>query len=339
MAGERLLRVEALEEHNGAGAQQALICCRGALPRWFLSKRMPPEALMKALTVRLARPEDKAAVLAFCTHTWDWGDYIPQVWDEWLADESGRLLVALLDERPVAVEHMQMVAPGECWLEGMRVDPTVRGQGISRKLNEQAMREAYKLGARVARLATRFDNVIAQRALAAGGFQQVGTYLHYEAPAEPLRGAPLPVVAAPEELPALLAFLAGSNVAPLTGGLIYGDWGDRTRALTTEVLQDRLASGQVLTLRQWDDFQAIAMCSFQDTDGQVLLVEYIDGTSEGIGRLAYGLRALAAERGLEHVAITLPNLLMLRDALEGTGYHTEDTGFFLVYQRQLDEAE
>lgn len=294
---------------------------------------------MEALTVRLARPEDKAAVLAFCAHTWDWGDYIAQVWDEWLADESGRLLVALLGERPVAVEHMQMVAPGECWLEGMRVDPAVRGQGISRALNEQAMREARTLGAKVARLATRFDNTIAQRALDAGGFQQIGTYLHYEAPAEQLRGAPLPTVAGPEDLPALLAFLAGSNVAPLTGGLLYVDGGDRTRALTSEVVQERLASGQVLTLRQWDDFQAIAMCRFEDAEEPVLLVEYIDGTSEGIGRLAYGLRALAAERGAAQVAITLPNLLMLRDALEGTGYGTEDAGYFLVYQRQFDEAE
>jgi GNAT superfamily N-acetyltransferase len=291
------------------------------------------------LTIRLAEARDKAAVLAFCAHTWDWGDYISEVWDEWLADSSGRLLVAILDDRPVAVEHMQMVAPGECWLEGMRVDPTVRGQGISRQLNEQAMREARGMGATIARLATRFDNVVAQRALDSGGFRQVGTYIHYTAPAEQLRGAPLPMVADEKELPALLAFLDRSNVFPATGGLMYVDWGDRTRALTSEVLQERLASGQVFTLSQWDDFQAIAICGLQDTDEQVLLVEYIDGTSEGIGRMAYGLRELAAKRGLEQVAITLPNLLMLRDALEGTGYQTEDAGFFLVYQRQLDEDE
>jgi hypothetical protein len=126
---------------------------------------------------------------------------------------------------------------------------------------------------------------------------------------------------------------------PVTGGLIYVDWGDRTRALTQAVLQERLAAGQVLTLRQWDDFQAIAICGPQDTDERMLLVEYIDGTSEGIGRLAYGLRALAAERGLEHVTITIPQMLLLRDALEGTGYRTEDAGFFLVYQRQFTQDE
>ncbi len=291
---------------------------------------------MDDLTIRLAQPQDKAAVLAFCAHTWDGGDYIPQVWDEWLTDTSGRLLVAILADRPVGLIHMQMVAPDECWLEGMRVDPAMRKQGISKRLNEEAMREARHMGATVARLATRSENSIAQRALDSGGFQQVGTYLHYAAAAEEVRGAPQPLVAELSDLPALLAFLERSNIFPATGGLIYADWGDRTRALTEEVLSERLANGQVLLLRQWDDFQAIAICGLQNAAEPVLLVEYIDGTMEGIGRLAYGTRPLAADRGLEQVAITTPNLLMLRDVLEGTGYQTEDAGFFLVYQRQLD---
>ncbi len=291
---------------------------------------------MEDVIIRLAEPEDKEAVLAFCAHTWDWGDYIPKVWDEWLADSSGRLLVAVWQARPVAVVHMQMVAPTECWLEGMRVDPALRGHGISRRLNEQALVEAQKMGARVARLATRFDNVIAQHLLDMGGFKQVGTYVHYAAPAEQLRGATQPVVAAPADLESLLAFLDRSNVFPATGGLIYADWGDRTRALTSEVLQERLSRGDVLTLKQWDDFQAIAICGPQDEDEKALLVEYLDGTSEGVGRLAYGLRDLAARQGLEQVEVTIPDLLLLRDALAGTGYQTEDAGFFLVYQRQLD---
>jgi len=292
---------------------------------------------MEDMIIRQAEPEDKEAVLAFCAHTWDWGDYIPKVWDEWLADSSGRLLVAVWQERPVAVAHMQMVTPDECWLEGMRVDPAVRGHGIAGRLNEQALREAQKMGASVARLATRFDNVVAQRLLEQGGFKQVGTYVHYGAPAERLRGAPLPSVAGPADLGALLAFLDRSGVSPATGGLIYGDWGDRTRALTKEVLQERLSTGSVLALKQWDDFQAIAICGPQGAAEKVLLIEYLDGTSEGVGRLAYGLRELAAQQGLERVEVSVPDLLLLRDALAGTGYQTEDAGFFLVYQRQLDE--
>lgn len=285
------------------------------------------------LTIRSARPEDKAAVLAFCEHTWEWGDYIAEVWDEWLADPAGRLMVAVLDGRPVAIVHMQMVAPYECWLEGMRVDPDVRRRGVSKRLNAEAMNEARKLGATVARLAIHADNVRSQQAAAQGGFEQIGTFLHYEAPAEPLAGEEQPALARAEDLPALMALLDRSSVYPALGGLLYAGWSGR--ALTEEVMQEHLTSDMVLALQQWDDFQAIAICGFQDADDAVLMVEYLDGTSEGIGRLAYGLRALAARNGLERVLVTIPDLLMLRDVLEGTGYQAVDSDVFLVYERSL----
>jgi ribosomal protein S18 acetylase RimI-like enzyme len=289
---------------------------------------------MSALTIRLAQPEDKAAVLAFCAQTWEWGDYIADVWDQWLTDPGGKLLVAVLDGRPVGLEHLRLLAPGECWLEGMRVDPVVRGQGIAGRLNEYAMQEARKQGATVARLATHAENVVAQRLLERSGFEQIGTFAQYMAPAADVPGAPLPGVAGQKDLPALLAVLDRSNIYPALGGLVYRDWAGR--ALTEALLQERLLSGNIFVLRQWDDVQALAICGPQIPDEPALLVEYIDGTPEGVGSLAYGLRALAAGRGLEEVVLTLPDLLMLRDGLEGAGYQAEGEGCFLVYERSLE---
>lgn len=288
---------------------------------------------MEAVIVRLARPEDKAAVLAFCEHTWEWGDYLAEVWDEWLDDTSGRLLVAALEERPVAVVHMQMVSGEECWLEGMRVGPAARGRGVSRQLNQQAMQEAKKLGAKVARLATRFDNERAQHLLHQGEFEHIGTFLHCEALAELLPGEPVPPLATLADMPALMSLLDRSSLYAAMGGLLYAGWSGR--ALTEQVMRERLASGEVLALRQWDDVQALAICGPQPSNDEVFMVEYLDGTSEGIGRLAYGLRALAAAQGLARVDVVIPDLLMLRDMLEGTGYQAVDSGAFWVYQRSL----
>lgn len=289
---------------------------------------------MPTLITRLAQPEDKAAVLAFCAQTWEWGDYIAEVWDEWLVDPSGRLLVATLDDRPVAVEHLRMMAPGECWLEGMRVDPALRGQGVAGRLSAYALQEAQKLGATVARLATRFDNVLAQRVLERSDFRQVGTFTQYVAAAADVPGAPQPAVAGEQALPTLLTFLDRSSVYPALGGLIYKDWAGR--ALTRALIQERLSSGDVLLLQQWGEIQALAICGPQEPGEKALLIEYMDGTPEGVGRLAYGLRALAAGRGLEEVLVTLPDLLMLRDGLTGAGYQAEDEGYYLVYERRLD---
>ena len=41
------------------------------------------------LTIRPARPDDRPAMERICAHTWDWGDYVPEVWDDWLAQGGG----------------------------------------------------------------------------------------------------------------------------------------------------------------------------------------------------------------------------------------------------------
>lgn len=47
------------------------------------------------IEIRPAVPADREGVLAFSRNTFDWGDFIEHVWDDWLADQAGQLLVAL----------------------------------------------------------------------------------------------------------------------------------------------------------------------------------------------------------------------------------------------------
>ena len=63
---------------------------------------------MPQLEVRRAREEDRDAVLAFSSQTWEWGDYIAYVWDEWLHDENGALFVATLDRQPVGIANLRI---------------------------------------------------------------------------------------------------------------------------------------------------------------------------------------------------------------------------------------
>src|SRR6266496_3284069 len=56
---------------------------------------------MSNLEIRFARPEDRDPVLAFCNETWSWGDYITNVWDDWLQNPAGQLFVATMDGQPV----------------------------------------------------------------------------------------------------------------------------------------------------------------------------------------------------------------------------------------------
>jgi ribosomal protein S18 acetylase RimI-like enzyme len=300
--------------------------------------------------VRPARPEDRAAVLAFCAHTWSDGDYIENVWDEWLGSPRGVLLVAVVGERPVGIVHVRMVSDDEAWMEGMRVDPDARRRGIGRVLSSRALAAAHERGATVARLMTAHDNRASQALAAAFGYQRIAEVARYEAAAAltaeptPTEGA-APPLARDEETPLrtpdestferIWAWLAQSNLAPLTGGLEFTWWA--ARALVEPRLRDYLASGQVVTLEGWDTILALAILHDAPArTGEVatLQVRYVDGQAESIGRLARALRGVAAARGLARVDLWLPDLLILHDAMDGAGYQRTYSGMW-VYQREL----
>src|SRR5437762_1260753 len=107
-------------------------------------------------TYRDVRPEDKAEILALTAHTWEFGDYIQYVFDDWLADTTGRFLVA--QEQPsgriVAIDKLSMLSPTEAWFEGLRVHPDFRGRGLAGRLQKYMIGEAARLGAQAVRLTT-----------------------------------------------------------------------------------------------------------------------------------------------------------------------------------------
>lgn len=327
------------------------------------------------LEVRPARPEDRNPVFAFCARTWPDGDYIPYVWDEWLADTDGALLVAIADEQPVGLVHLRMMSAEEGWIEGIRVEPAARRQGIGRVLVSRALVAARERGAAVARLFTDHDNLPAQGLFTHFGFTRVAEVVRYRAPA--LEGAPEtlasvsesgapapdgPSDASPavstesssmeeeevvpagarvttpgeEQFERVWAWLIQSNLAPLTGGLEFDGWS--ARALTEPFLRAEMAAGNVLLLEEWETILALAVIqNYAESAGEApsLDVRYIDGLSDGIGRLALVLREVAQERGLGRVTLWLPDLLILHDAMDGAGYTAGGGGAMWVYARTL----
>jgi hypothetical protein len=137
------------------------------------------------LVVRLARPEDEAAVLAFATDTWNGWDYMPRAWPHWLTAPDGVLLVGVVGEpggsaadgeqldpgTVIAVVRIAMPARGEAWWEGIRVDPRVRGMDVATDLQLAEFAWSVANGARVVRYATGMDNEGSHRLGARGGLR------------------------------------------------------------------------------------------------------------------------------------------------------------------------
>ncbi len=82
---------------------------------------------------RLAQDSDKKVVLNFCQNTFSWGDYIHEVWDNWI--DEGNLIVIENNQVPISMTHAAFY-PDEkmIWIEGIRVDKNFRKNGVAQKM-------------------------------------------------------------------------------------------------------------------------------------------------------------------------------------------------------------
>lgn len=288
--------------------------------------------------IRPARSEDREAVLAFCAHTWDWGDYIEYVWDEWLHDPQGQMFVATVDGQPVGVAHFRMLSATEAWLEGIRIDPAYRQQGLATAINNTMLAEAMRRGATVARLITESTNTAAMRAISHSFMRQVGAFVPFKA--IPVTTAPksqygleTPRLATEADIDGIVEYLNASNIFPAVGGLYY--LGFTAYAITDDLLETKVSAKQVYLLRRWDRLDGLAIAGPQQRrQGNHLFIGYIDGTTEAISLLAYALRRMLPALGLESVYAHVPDLMMVRDAFVGAEYEWDGKVFY-TYERRL----
>lgn len=85
---------------------------------------------MCAIVIRNAVDSDKPMILNFCQDTFSWGDYIQDIWNYWLSE--GDLLI-IEKEFPVGVIHA-LLSNNQVWIEGIRINPNFRRQGLATKL-------------------------------------------------------------------------------------------------------------------------------------------------------------------------------------------------------------
>ena len=226
--------------------------------------------------VRRARAADREAVLAFASATWDGWDYIPEAWDEWLAATDGALLVAetmtpdrdaeggvVERGRVVALARVTMLAPAEAWLEGIRVDATLRGRDIGTNLQVAELAWAAAQGATVVRYTTGRDNEGSHRLGARHDFVRLADRRAY-GPNQPSEAAARPTdpsavrVLEPDALEAIRIWWARLAADPIlrAGDGLYECRRWAFQELTEERFAAHARRGEVLLSR---DGQALAI--------------------------------------------------------------------------------
>ena len=192
-----------------------------------------------AITLRPARPEDREAILAISAQIWEGEDYIPLVLDSWLAE--GGLAVAELDGVVAGLGKLTVFAPGEVWLEGLRVDPAHRGKGVAKALAQHQFESALALKPRSIRFATAEVNAESLHIAAKQGFQEIARFTYVEGPVRQ-EHAP-PVVSPVREIEPAWAVVRASSAYRDAHGFLGLGW--RFPELTGERLAELVSHGAV----------------------------------------------------------------------------------------------
>jgi GNAT superfamily N-acetyltransferase len=285
---------------------------------------------LEGVVVRPALASDKAAVLQFCQQTWpDIEDYIASVWDKWMADVSGQILVALLKERPVAMARVVRLSDIEGWWEGLRVDPQYRGRGLVSVLESAVKQYFREVGVEVIRSCVAKWNTIMHGIMQRRGYQQVGCYLLHRADAVQ---APVEQIGklTGDDAEAVWSFLNSQD-----GSLrerLFVSRGAKWQTLATFQLRERLSAGLFWGYRQGESLQSLLIQSYMESADTSLWVGYIDGTLEGLPVLLQEMRCLAHQQDYPSVGGFFPKTDLMLGCLTIAGYHPSPQEEFLVYE-------
>ncbi len=309
-----------------------------------------PEAIRQAggFLFRPARPEDKEQVLAFTANTWEHGDYIKWVYDEWLVEESGCFLVAI-DEatgKIAGIDKLRMLSPREAWFEGIRVNPEFRGRGLSGLLQRRMLEEARARGARTVRFLTALDNLPIHRIAYRDGFSMRFSVRHWkwEAGKDAITQIETPVFreARSEEAQRLHDWWQQSGSFHAAGGLLDRGWvfsetsGGEWMGLAAE--------GRILVPEgtQVEDLvlpPPLFIVGEEDGgEGDIRpwrLSLVAAGTEDEWTEVAGAILQVAAARGVQRIDGLLPDIVPLFLAFEKAGFTRGEWTSFALFERNL----
>ncbi len=181
-------------------------------------------------------------MLALTAQIWDGHDYVPEVWNGWLLDAVGRLIVAELRGRIVGLGKLTCLAPGQWWVEGLRVHPELQGTGIASHMHDYLLRSWEQIGSGVLRLATSAKRLPIHHLCYKTGFRKIAEFSAFRAPALHEPSDQFSSVTEESIDQALQLAIASPSLA-LSAGLwdLGWEWAAPTRAYLAQAVERGLA--------------------------------------------------------------------------------------------------
>jgi len=283
--------------------------------------------LSSRVRIRDAIPKDKEPVLEFCKHTWPGGDYIQDVWDDWIVNRNGRLVAATAGGVPVGIAHVSFQTRDVAWLEGIRVRPNDRGRGIAGKLNKALVKIAVGRGASVARLSTSMSNKASRRHAEKVGFKSLAPFERFEL-RRGLEQKPDQVARPRKYEPGTWPWLRAMADFDKFHRMFSDGW--TWYPITVGGIRQLYGQGRVLVTRR---DRTLTSCSIFSQEDRRITLGFSVGTRASIGEAIRYLRYLLSRQKGEKVQALVPRGTSLIRVLRDFGF--EHSGTVLVYEKNL----
>ncbi len=264
---------------------------------------------------RPAQAKDTEAVMELSSHIWDGGDYIPHVWDEWMADPEGLLGVAEMHGRVAGVFKLTKFQEGEWYMEGLRVHPDFQGRGVASHIQEYILETWRRMGNGIIRLTTGSYNVKVHRMCEQKGFKRIAEFIPYRAPSL-AEGTSSFISLGVGEANHAIEFVLSSPAHALSSGLINLGWvyADPQLKHIENAIKERHA--------WWwrDGMGFISIWEDEDDEEQVPGIQLLACPVSDLGELLMDYRRLMGEEGYKTAGWTAPNKPEVITTLDDTGY-------------------
>jgi GNAT superfamily N-acetyltransferase len=289
------------------------------------------------IVIRPAKPSDRKAVLELCKHSFTWGDYVPDVWDEWIGERRSRIFTATLDDEPVGIMRVSLPKREEAWLQAARTHPGHRRKGVATALAKACLKWAKDKGARVARLSTDSDNYKALKALAKMRFNRISDYLVMECNQLQDKKSQNCRWATENELDELWEFLRTSDMFAASGGLytVLFVW----KSLKKEDLKKFVASRKAIGYFRGDAVNGLTLIDdaarmrWEDNPIQTC---YVDGGQLAVSEMLRFLKAYSRNEGFKRIYVFACNTQSVSETLTASGFTLDDHNTEFIYEKALD---
>lgn len=266
-------------------------------------------------TIRKATREDKEGILGISRYIWEGDDYIPYIVDRWIGDENGEFTVVENEEKKVVgFVKMDLLRKGEYWLQGIRVHPDFRGEGLGKLMTEYLINTIKSRGYKTIELSTYVENEESIHIIEKYGFKKKASfkifYINQKKAVEGAKG--YEPAGSFDEVKGIL----DSVEMKAAKGYLSFDW-IFVRA-DEELLRKLFDRKEIYVLREDGEIKStIILSNYMSKDDSIFL-SYADGEEHYADAVGYAINMFSME-DRDALSIMAPNVDGIKKAAELAG--------------------